>query len=474
MPPYQGFCGASYTSQSPIARIERCVNWYPERIEVTGEFALYPTPGVSELVQSTQVGGRGGCVAQGRAFVVIGAQFAELNSDFTLTIKGIVVDDGKPAYVTTNGDAVSEIMIAAGGKGYLYNMLTDAFTNPVDNVHFMGMVDTFFVALDADTSTFKMSNSYAGGTWDGTNILQRGDAADGWISMLVVEPEIWLFGTNTGSVLFDNGASPFPFALRQGLIIPQGTCARYSPAVLDGNPVWLGGSTAGDRIVYGAQGYSAARISTHAMEWAMSQYARVDDAIGYTYQDQGHSFYVLNFPSANATWVYDAVTGLWHERPGWNPDHLQEEAWRAAFHLHAFNTHIFGDRTSGKLYRGNVTLGLDFGGRALRRMRRGPGLRKELQRLFIKNWQLDVETGLGIPSGQGSDPMVMFRYSWNAGKTWSNERAKSAGKEGDFGRRVIFNRLGSGAHFVPEVSVTDPIPWRLSGAAFNVPVHEAA
>jgi hypothetical protein len=67
-------------------------------------------------------------------------------------------------------------------------------------------------------------------------------------------------------------------------------------------------------IVYRANGYTAQRISTHAVEWQIQQYGNLSDAIAYTYQQDGHSFYVLIFPSANTTWVFDVATSLWHER----------------------------------------------------------------------------------------------------------------------------------------------------------------
>lgn len=473
MPAYPNFCGSSYTSQSPIVAMERTLNWYLEP-SPNSPPALYPTPGVTRQSLAGQVGVRGVFFQGGRGFAVIGAKFYEVNADWTLTERGVVANDGLPAYITTNGDGADQLAIAAGGEGYIYNLVTNDFQNPVHAVTFIGMIDEFFLALDATSSSFKISDSLDGLVWDPTQVLQRSDASDAWQSMLIVEPEVWLIGEKTSGVLFDNGASPFPFAPRKGLIIPYGTCAKHSPAVVGGNPIWLAQSKEGDRYVVGAQGYGATPISTKAMEWALSKYARVDDAEGFGHEYLGHQFYTLNFPSANATWVYDRTTDQWHERSTWDSAMAQEKVWRARCHMKAFGVHIFGDRSSGGLYRADAELGFDFGETPLRRLRRGPGLRRFGQRLFMNNWQLDLESGLGLPIGQGSDPQVMFRNSWDGGKVWSNERWRSAGKQGDYGRLVRWNCIGSGRHFVPEVAVTDPIPWRISGAAYNVPYHEAA
>jgi hypothetical protein len=55
-------------------------------------------------------------------------------------------------------------------------------------------------------------------------------------------------------------------------------------------------------------------VSTPAIADAISKYSRIDDAIGFCYQQGAHIFYFLTFPTGNATWCYDLSTQLWHER----------------------------------------------------------------------------------------------------------------------------------------------------------------
>ena len=64
----------------------------------------------------------------------------------------------------------------------------------------------------------------------------------------------------------------------------------------------------------------------------------------------------------------------------------------------------------------------------------------------------------------GADPQMMLRISNDGGKTWVTEQWRSAGKTGEFSRRVRWNRLGCGRRRVFEVSVTDPVPWRVTAA----------
>jgi hypothetical protein len=99
-----------------------------------------------------------------------------------------------------------------------------------------------------------------------------------------------------------------------GAFIQHGCAAKYSVAQMGDALFWLSQDKQGGNVVLKGQGYQAERISTHAIEVAIASYAVKSDAIGYTYQQEGHQFYVLTFPTADRTWVYDLVTGEWHER----------------------------------------------------------------------------------------------------------------------------------------------------------------
>jgi hypothetical protein len=69
------------------------------------------------------------------------------------------------------------------------------------------------------------------------------------------------------------------------------------------------------------------------------------------------------------------------------------------------------------------------------------------------------------------DPQVMLRWSDDGGHTWSNEHWRSMGLTGQWGRRVIWRRLGMTLKLrdrVYEVSGTDPIKIAIMGAELKV------
>ena len=98
----------------------------------------------------------------------------------------------------------------------------------------------------------------------------------------------------------------------------------------------------------------------------------------------------------------------------------------------------------------------------------GPRIYLDDNWLFYNSFQVVLDAGIGLTSGQGSDPQVMMRWSSDGGQTWGNEHWVSAGKIGEFGTRALWRRLGRGYDRVFEVAVTDPVPWRMIGAYLSM------
>lgn len=468
---FPGFVGPSYVSQSSLVDAEQCINFYPEATESAGavvRYALYPTPGLTRFSTVPQTPIRGMFAQDGRVFVVGGAQFNEVVSTGVSTEIEGMASDANQATMCSSGDGGQEIFITSGDHGYIFNLFTSVFTHVLSGATMGGYMDGRFLALDSTLSKLNISEVYDGLTWDPTQFAQRTSGADKWIAMLVRRPDIWLFGSQTTDVWYNAGISPFPFAPRQDISIQSGIAAPFSAAVLDNAPTWLAQTADGAGIVLQAAGYTPKRISTHAVEWAIQGYATISDAIGWTYQDQGHSFYVLTFPTAGTTWVFDAATALWHQRGFWNATTAQYDAWRPQSHSYAFGQHLVGDRATGAIYTMNALTATEADGSGIRRVRRAPHVSDAGEMLFHSGFQIDLEVGLGVTTGQGSDPQVMLRWSNDGGKTYGNEHWTTAGALGKYQTRAQWNRLGRARDRVYEMVVSDPIPWRVTRALLEV------
>jgi hypothetical protein len=91
--------------------------------------------------------------------------------------------------------------------------------------------------------------------------------------------------------------------------------------------------------------------------------------------------------------------------------------------------------------------------------------------MFVTRLEVVIEPGVGLdgdPLAQGANPEMMLRYSGDSGRTWSNIVTTRAGRIGDADARCIFDQLGSGRAWIPEISVTDPVNWVLVTANIEV------
>lgn len=462
-----GFCGPAYRSQSPNVDAEKLINFYLEQTESPygkAQYAMYPTPGFAVAYLLPQSPIRGMLTQNGRTFAVGGTGLYELNSNGTSTLRSTtaMLQDMNPATLSTNGPAGHQVFTTSGGHGYIYDLNSNAWTaDVVIGATFGGFLDGYFLALDAPTSTLKTSDLEDGTSWSGS--AQRNTAGDNWQAMLVTHRNIWLFGSQRTDVWYNAGAANFPFAPIDGAFIEQGIMAPFACGVIDNAPYWWGATEHGFGMLWRANGFQPERLSNHAIEFAVQGYADATDAVSWPYQDQGHTFFVTNFPTGGTSWVSDAaLPELWHERATWNPNTASYSAYRPQYHVYAFGQHLVGDRSSGAIYEMAISNTTEVDGGAIRRQRRTPYVVVDQNRVFFDQLQLDLEVGLGTQTITA--PQVMLRWSNDQAKTWSNEHWASAGPIGAYGTRVQFQRLGQGRNRIFEVTMTDSIPWRVTSA----------
>jgi hypothetical protein len=476
---WHGFCGASYTSRSLVADAEQLINWYPEQIEQpavgTTAQALYPTPGCAGFYgfSATNIGTRGlYAIDANRVIGVIGDMLIGLDGALMIgKFYGTVAKDTNLVPITSNGVIGNQAFLASGTNGYTLNLTTAALTQTLTNkAKFVGMLDGFFISFDGGTGRIYLSNLNDGLTWDPTQFAQRSTAPDSWKAMIVVPPDIWLIGSVSGDIWFNAGAFPFPLAPRQGLNFKYGIAAPYSLAAIGPTVLWLAQAVEGTGIVVRTVGYEPQRVSTYAIEHAIADYARLgslSNVEAMVYEDRGHPFYCLRFPTPERTWVYDLTMNTWHERGYWNPARNQFEVWRPRVHCFAFSQHIVGDDQSGSLETMDTNLGTEADGTPIRRVRRTPAVFSQFRQLPIRVVEILLESGLGLQSGQGSDPIAMWRTSDDGGRTWGNERQGRSGRVGQYRTRLRFWRNGIPRDRVAELSVSDPIPWRILSCFIN-------
>lgn len=461
--------GSTYVTRSVNAADARMVNLYPEVIPEGGLEPAYlqRCPGLT-LLATLGLGPVRGLWTYGNyGYAVSGNTLYKIDTNWNATAKGTVTGTG-PVSMSDNG---TQLFIAANGPSYIYNALTDVFQQITDpdfpGAVTVGYLDGYFVFNEPDSQKVWVTQLLDGLSVDPLDFASAEGSPDGLVSLIVDHREAWLFGTNSVEVWYDAGLQDFPLQRIQGAFNEIGCIAPYSVAKLDNGIFWLGADARGRGIVYRANGYTGVRVSTHAVEWHIQDYADMSDAVAYTYQQDGHAFYVLNFPSANTTWVYDVATNAWHERAGFSAGNFTRH--RSNCQMSFNNEIVVGDFENGNIYAFDLNVYADNGNiqKWLRTWRALPTGQNNFKRTAQHTLQLNCETGVGLNDGQGSDPQVMLRWSDDGGHTWSNEHWASMGKIGQYYRRVFWRRLGMTTKLrdrVYELSMTDPVKIAIMGA----------
>jgi len=461
--------GSAYVARSVNAADSRMVNLFPEIVPEGGKEPafLQRAPGLTLLATFTTGPVRGLWQYGDYGYAVSGNFFYRIDNNWNVVVKGTVAGDG-PVSMADNG---TQLFIAANPQGYIYNAQTDVFQEITDpdfpGAGTVGYIDGYFVFNEPNSQKIWVTSLLDGLSVDPLEFASAEGSPDEVVAVFVDHREVWVFGTNSTEVWYDAGLLDFPLTRIQGAFNELGCGAPYSIAKMDNQIYWLGKDARGQGIVYRAAGYIGQRVSTHAIEWQMQEYADISDAVGYTYQQDGHSFYVLNFPSANTTWVYDVATGAWHERASFANGQFNRHRGNSQMYFNSQN--VIGDYQNGKLYKFDLEVYADDGQpqKWLRSWRALPTGANNLARTIQHALQLDCETGVGLGGGQGSNPQVMLRFSDDGGHTWSNEHWKSMGAIGRYGKRTIWRRLGATMKIrdrVYEASGTDPVRIYIMGA----------
>lgn len=440
-----GFVGGSYTDHSVAADAQRSLNLYPapQSNAAKARTVLHGTPGLSVFAEiDSPVRGLWG--GENRLFAAGGSKLYEISSGGGPTELGDIGEGSSPVQMFPNG---AQLFVVAGGAGYLH---TGTELEPVVASALQGgFMDGYFLAVSPEEGNprrFVHSELQNGLTWDALDFASKEGYPDALLAMLCDHNDLWLFGSESAEIWRNNqDPSPiaFPWERDPGAFIHYGVAAPWSVVRLGSGVAWL----AGDRVrghvtAVRAQGYQPIRVSTHAIEAEWATYSTAADAEAYSYMDGGHDFWVITFPTANKTWVYDAATNFWHERGGWSGTATTKH--RSRGHAFVFGKHLVGDFGSGNIYQMSRSL-LSDAGDTITRLRRAPHIAEEEHNLFHHRLQLDLD--------MSGTPALALRWSDDGGFNWStavNKSPSAAARK----KRVLWNRLGHSRDRVYEVVST--------------------
>ena len=497
----------AYQSRSLISGAQRCVNLYPESNPDDSQAPVpvthYLTPGLTLLCNFPDSSVVRGVyrTTNDELYAVCGSSVYQVSAGWVPTkIGSIAANITAPVSMRDNGLC---LMIVDGTTtGYVVDLTSLPRTvQTIKDTAFLGAtkvdyLDTFFVLNQPGTRNWYLSVSNmtaalavmvgSGNAFNPLYLAAKTGGADPVSSLVCVHREAWIVGTRTSEVWVDAGTPDFPLGELPGTFIEHGCIAKYSLASHDNIPFWLSQDKDGQGIVVMGENYNAKRISTHAIEQALSGYGTTADAIGWCYQLQGHVFYVLTFPTADTTWGYEVSSGQWHQWASIDSSgNLHRHRSNCATSFAGVN--VVGDYQNGALYKLDPKTYTD-NGTSIPRIRTFPHMLDDGRRVAYRSFIADIQSGQ-IPGGSekvGPDfnsdfskdfllssaipaqPFVSLRWSDTRGASWSNPVRQLFGNTGLYGTSIKFSRLGMARDRVFELSWSTAAETALNGAFVEI------
>ena len=470
--------GGFYQARSVIADAQRCVNLFPEmnpQEDAKSSVTTYPTPGLTyQSVAPNNLPER--CCYTGsdnQLYKVHGVTVYLVSATFTWYAIGNLTTSSGPVSICDNGlDGGNQAIVVDGSiVGFRFTLgdKTGSSWQQITDAGFFGgtkvdFADGYFIINQPETQQWYISDNNASTFTMVPNFASKEGAQDILVTLAVMHREVWLFGSRTTDVYYNAGTADFPYAIMPGVFMQQGCMAPYSVARFDVKLFWLGQENSGRCVVFMGMSYNAVRISTHPIEDVLTSYETVYDAIGSIHQLEGHPFYVLTFPTANATWVYDLATSIWHER-AYIDANGNENAVLPFFYTNVYNAIYCGDRTNGNLYTLDPQA-FDDNGAPIARIRSFPTMDDDVRIIYDK-LVLDMTAGqpmVGSTAGNYSNPTVSLRWSDDGGNTWGQAVQILLGAAGQYQTRPTLWRMGYGRRRVYECSWSAPADIALNGA----------
>ena len=431
---------------------------------------LLHTPGLKLLLTLPGIGPIRGMyeASNGRAFAVRSDGLYEIFHNNTYTFRGNINTTNGEVSIIDNG---LDLLIADGDTLVKMDLSSNAVTflpaptfgnvPPPNTTPLLAYVDGYIFGFTPSTSTigqFRHSDLRDVDTWRPGDIYTAEGSPDGLVSVLANRRELWLFGSKSYEVWFDTGDISRTFARSPGSFQQIGCGAKNSVAEMNGKVFWLGADKEGVTVIWMSVGYKPQRISQHWIESKIADFDDVSSAIGYTYQQEGHYFYVLTF--AEETFVFDLTTQQWHTRSFLNQVTGCQERHRINTHMFAHGLNLVGDYVNGNIYEYDLKTYTDNGVPIIRE-KKFPHYEQLRVRLFWHSLQIVMETGRGLSNvddDDGANPKLQLRYSDNGGRSYGNWRVKEIGKQGEYSKRIIFRKLGRSRERVYHLRISEPIP----------------
>lgn len=328
--------------------------------------------------------------------------------------------------VTFASDA-SKVVMANGGKMVhtdLSSLTTMADADAPIDVSHVTSLDQYILANDGGSGKVMFSDLNDLTGWQALSFFSAESRPDDVVAIGEGFREIIALGRETVEFWINDGQTPF--SRIQGSAQPFGTEAPHSLALVGSTWMWLDHT----RRFATMQGRQVVNVSS-PYDRVIQRYSTVDNAIGFAVSIEGMPLYLLSFPTAGETLVYNYMTQQWSKWGNWGTTTGTYGRYRGNSYCHAraWSKHLIGDHENGKIYSASRMVFTDNNSPIRSLLRTGHishGIHTDKLSDIVR---LHCKRGLGTPTL--ADPQIMMRRRVNNRPQFDNERWRSLGSSGD-------------------------------------------
>lgn len=211
-------------------------------------------------------------------------------------------NDGTTVWIATGGRMVT--LVDGGLTTYVNDV--DA---PTEVTH-VAYIDGYIIANKLNSNEFHWTDAFDRSTWNALSFGNAESDPDPVVAIHVYWRQVYIFGTHTVEVWYNDGVTPF--SRIEGQFLHIGCAAPYSICQAGGEVYWLNN----ERQVTKTNGRGISVVSS-AYQRVMDEAISIVDATAVPMAVAGQGFILFNFTSAAMTLVYNYKIKEWCQWGEW-------------------------------------------------------------------------------------------------------------------------------------------------------------
>lgn len=423
-------------------------NMYLDRQE-TGRTGVHDFPGLKPW-SSGIAADRGHHVMNGVLYSLQGTVLYKVASDGVLTSCGTVTgvdraifaDDGTNLYFTCNN-----LLWKYNGTS-ISNVTQSVVANPSS----IAYINRKFV-LSGDDGLFAVSDVADGDTYNSLKFAEAEAKPDSLIRVYQFMQLVYMMGSLSTEPWYDAGVGDPPLNRQDTALVNVGIAGKHAVCNTDRFMYWLGD----DKKVYQCVGANARPVQDPPTAYSIDRMTNISDCIASAFVMNGQDFVLFTFPTENKTLMFSETLSYWVKMS----TGVTGGRWMANAMTNCYGKTLASDYRNANIYQLDYNTYTDNSDARLR-IRTFPVFTSDFlqdpgKSITITRVTLNMETGVGLATGQGSAPVLLCQFSNDGGHTWQEEIPVSMGINGNYYANADIYGFCTGRKIRLRIKCTDPV-----------------